>query len=139
MRSKDPTVALLRCLPTLGGYPDNELANLAALLDPLTVEPGTILMEEGGHATDVFIIVEGLAVVSRRGRPVAKLGPGEFLSEMGVLDLASRSARVVAETRMRLLKTDARRFFTLADHAGIARALAIALAKRLRFAEAASG
>jgi CRP-like cAMP-binding protein len=90
-------------------------------------------------STEVFIIVEGIATVTVRGRAVAKLGPGEFLGEMAILDLAPRSATVVADSPMRLLATDPRRFFTLADHPGIARTIASALAKRLRLAEGALG
>ena len=139
MRAKDPKVAMLRSLPALSGYSDRELEQVAALVDAVEVTPGHVLIEEGGRATEVFIIVEGLATVLVRGRAVAKVGPGEFLGEMAILDLAPRSATVVAETPMRLLATDPRRFLTLADHPGIARTIASALAKRLRLAEGALG
>jgi len=139
VRTRDPKIDMLRSLPALSGYGDRELEQVGALLDAVEVSPGHVLMKEGGQATEVFIIVEGLATVSVRGQAVAKLGPGEFLGEMALLDLAPRSATVMAETPMRLLATDPRRFFQLADHPGVARTIASALAKRLRLAEGALG
>jgi CRP/FNR family cyclic AMP-dependent transcriptional regulator len=139
VRTKDPKIAMLRALPALSGYTDRELSAVSSLVDAVSVEAGHILVREGSAATEVFIIVEGLATVIVRGTPVAKLGPGEFLGEMALLDLAPRSATVVAETSMRLLATDPRRFLSLVDHPGIARTIAGALAKRLRLAEGAVG
>lgn len=139
MQHKDPKIALLGTLPTLEGSTPSELAEIAALVDIVDVPAGYVLTKEGALGAEVFIVIEGIATVSVRGSRVAKLGPGDFIGEMAMLDMSQRSATVVADTPMRVLTTDPRRFSTLVKNATIARTIASAIAKRLRLAEGALG
>ena len=139
MRNRDPKIALLGTLPTLEGCTPSELAEIAGLVDIVDVPAGYVLTKEGTLGTEVFIVIEGVAIVSVRGNRVAKLGPGEFIGEMAMLDMSQRSATVVAETPMKVVATDPRRFSTLVKNPVIARTIAGAIAKRLRLAEGALG
>lgn len=57
-----------------------------------------------GDATAGFqLILEGEARVSRGGRTVARLGPGEFYGEMALIDQGARTASVTAATHMTVL------------------------------------
>src|SRR3954447_14409603 len=82
---------------------EDDLRAIATYADEVTVSEGKHLVDEGGYAYDLFVIVEGTAQVISSGEVVAELGPGDFFGEAGVLEKQQRNATVVAKTRMRLV------------------------------------
>jgi flavin reductase (DIM6/NTAB) family NADH-FMN oxidoreductase RutF len=80
------------------------------LLDPLfasgterTFEDGALLMERGEPGVTLYVILEGSVKVERPGR-TARLGPGELVGEIEILDPGEgRLADVVAEGRVRAI------------------------------------
>ncbi len=78
-----------------------DLAALASCARSSTYAAGSDLLTEGDDATEILIIAEGEAVVMKRGaaiasHEVARLGPGDSLGEMALLDPGTRSATVRA-------------------------------------------
>jgi len=75
---------------------------------------GEVVYEEGERGESLFVIQSGQVELLRSGpetaRLVARLGPGEFFGELGVLLGRPRSARAVAVTDARLLEVDAATF-----------------------------
>ena len=55
-----------------------ELKNIAALMTPIQVKMGRVLTKEGDPGREFMIIIEGTATVKRKGRVLARLGPGDF-------------------------------------------------------------
>ena len=49
-------------------------------------------MHEGDVGSDFFLVAQGDVVVERRGREVARLGPGGFFGELALFDDAPRNA-----------------------------------------------
>ena len=90
-------------IPLFSELSEEDLRALATYADEVTVSEGKHLVDEGGYAYDLFVIVEGTAQVIHSGDPVAELGPGDFFGEAGVLEKQQRNATVVAKTRMRLV------------------------------------
>lgn len=82
---------------------EDDLRALATYADEVTVSEGKHLVDEGGYAYDLFVIVDGTAQVIVGGDVVAELGAGDFFGEAGVLEKRQRNATVVAKTRMRLV------------------------------------
>ena len=82
---------------------EDDLRALATYADEVTVSEGKHLVDEGGYAYDLFVIVEGTAEVRMGDQVVAELGPGDFFGEAGVIEKTERNATVVAKTRMRLV------------------------------------
>jgi CRP/FNR family cyclic AMP-dependent transcriptional regulator len=82
---------------------EEDLQALSTYADEVTVSEGKHLVDEGGYAYDLFVIVEGKAQVIVGGDVVAELGPGDFFGEAGVLEKQQRNATVVAKSRMRLV------------------------------------
>jgi CRP/FNR family cyclic AMP-dependent transcriptional regulator len=82
---------------------EEDLQALSTYADEVTVSEGKHLVDEGGYAYDLFVIVEGQAQVIVGGDVVAELGPGDFFGEAGVLEKQQRNATVVAKSRMRLV------------------------------------
>jgi CRP-like cAMP-binding protein len=55
------------------------------------------------------VIIEGEAKVTKGGRNVAKIGPGDFFGEIALLERVQRTATVTAVTPLR--------FFVISDNA----------------------
>jgi drug/metabolite transporter (DMT)-like permease len=76
----------------------------------LDVPAGSGLLRQGGPADAFFVIERGRVSVTRDGREVAELGPGEFFGELALLDGGRRTATVVAETDLRVRVISGREF-----------------------------
>lgn len=115
----------------------SQLKTIRKAVEEIEVDAGRVLCEEGSVGREFFFIREGSAVVKRKGRKVATLGPGAYFGELSLLDRMPRSATVVSETPMRLLVLDQRRFGGLLDDMpALAHKLLVAMSGRLREADA---
>ena len=100
----DPQV--LKAVPFFGDLDDGELSEVAAAVTEMSVPEGKEIVREGDYSPDLFVIEEGEAAVVRDGSELARLGPGDFFGEAGVVEKAQRNATIRAETRMRLVVLD---------------------------------
>jgi CRP/FNR family cyclic AMP-dependent transcriptional regulator len=64
---------------------------------------GHTIISKGDPTAGFQLILDGQARVSRGGRTVARLGPGEFYGEMALIDQGARTATVTATTPMTVL------------------------------------
>ena len=127
---------LLRDVPLFSACTGRELKRIASLVDEVDVPEGKVLMRQGKPGTDCFVIAEGTAKASMRGRKSVRLGPGSCVGEMSLLDGNPRSATVTAETPMQILVLGSRAFSRLLDDVPeVGRRIMKALAVRLRDAE----
>ena len=67
----------------------------------VTVPAGQVLFVQGDHADGFYLVLKGYFGVSLEGAegdavPLAGVGPGETLGEMGIVTVAPRSATVTA-------------------------------------------
>src|SRR3954464_6981799 len=90
-------------IPLFSELSEDDSEAVATYADEVTVSEGKHLVDQGGYAYDLFVIVEGNAQVVSGGDTVAELGPGDFFGEAGVLEKQQRNATVVATSRMRLV------------------------------------
>ena len=95
--------ARLKRIPVFADLEDDALTNIAALAAEVSVPEGKELVREGDYSYDVLVIEEGTAKVERGGEPIADLGPGDVIGEMGVLERSQRNATVVATSSMMLV------------------------------------
>jgi CRP-like cAMP-binding protein len=138
-RASNRTLDLLRRVPAFAGSTDRQLAAAARLVDESAVPAGAVLTKEGTIGREAFIVVEGEAEVTIQGDVVTRIGPGEFLGEMALVDHGPRSATVVAQTPMVLLVVSPGAFDAFVAQQPVARALAKELAERLRRSDAQLG
>src|SRR5688572_23926189 len=108
-------IDLVRGIPSLRGLSDHDLGRIAALLRERAVAAGEVVVEEGTVGDQSFLVVEGDASVSASGVPIARIGSGEFIGELGLLTDEPRCATVRAETPMRLLVLDKATLTSLID------------------------
>jgi CRP/FNR family transcriptional regulator, cyclic AMP receptor protein len=110
-----------------------ELQAVARASDQVELPAGRHLCEQGSIGREAFVIVGGKAAVSRNGRNVATLGPGDCFGELALLDHGPRTATVTAETDIEVLVLGAREFAALVDEVpSIAHKLLKSLASRIR-------
>jgi CRP-like cAMP-binding protein len=115
----------------------SQLRTIRRAVDEISVDAGTVLVEEGSIGREFFFILEGTASVRRKGRKIATLGPGRYFGELALLDRKPRSATVVSETEMTLLVLEQRSFNGLLDAMpALAHKLLVAMSQRLRDADA---
>ena len=94
----------LATVPLFVGFSKKHLRRLAAEADELSFEPRASVVEEGMLGETLFVVLSGRAKVTRRGRRVGEVLPGDFFGELSALDGGPRSATVTAETPMRVLR-----------------------------------
>jgi CRP-like cAMP-binding protein len=92
------------------GFTPAELKRVAALSSEVEAPAGTVVIDQGDAGVECFVIVEGTVAVYIGKDPVATNGPGDVIGEMALVDHQPRSASVIAETDVRLLRFDSRHF-----------------------------
>lgn len=98
------SVAALETIPLFDGLAKRHLRKLAEEADVVRFRPGRPIVEEGEGGEAMYVVLSGTAAVVRRRRSVARLIPGDFFGELSALDGGPRSASVVAETPVEVLR-----------------------------------
>ena len=98
------SVAALNAVPLFDGSSKRHLHRLAAEAEVVAFEADRAIVEEGGAGEAMFVVLSGRARVVRGGRTVATLVPGDFFGELSALDGGPRTASIVSETPMELLR-----------------------------------
>jgi CRP/FNR family cyclic AMP-dependent transcriptional regulator len=120
-------------VPLFSACSRKDLQNIARRIEEVDVPEGKELVREGSAGAEFYVILDGTAEVSRRGKRVATLGPGAFFGDLALLDRAPRNATVTATTPMRLAVLGQREFGSMIDELpGFAHKLLAGLAHRLR-------
>jgi CRP/FNR family transcriptional regulator, cyclic AMP receptor protein len=139
MRRRDDYLVHLARVPMFAACTRKDLTLLARRAEDVKVDTGTTLVSEGSAGHEFFVIVEGSANVTRNGRKIATLGPGDYFGELALLDRAPRNATIVASAPMELVVMAQREFSGLLDEVpGLARKLLTGMARRVREADAKS-
>ncbi len=134
-RNNDPAIERLSNVPLFASCTRNELALISSKVNEHHARAGDVLIREGGLGREFVVIVEGIANVLIVGRPIARLGPGDF-GEIALLDMGPRTATVVAETDLVAQISSPPEFAALVAGApNLARKLLTGLATRLRAAD----
>jgi CRP/FNR family transcriptional regulator, cyclic AMP receptor protein len=137
-RVPDAFVRLLGSIPLFSSVSKKGLRALVVATDQIEVAPGKVIVREGGYDRDFFVIVSGSVRVSRKGRKLATLGPGDFFGEISLVGPGPRTATVTAETDTKLLVLGPQRFRVVVDHEpAIAHSIMEKMGERLRASERA--
>jgi CRP-like cAMP-binding protein len=84
-------------------FSDEELHDVVEAATYLTVPANWALMVEQQPADKAYLILTGEVSVRRHGEEVARLGAGEVIGEMALVNHKLRSATVVADTPLEVL------------------------------------
>ena len=112
---QDTKVEALKRIPLFEGLSKKHLAELARLSEDIEVPEGKVLCREGEIGKEFFVIVDGEAEVTRKGKHVATDHPGDFFGEISLIENSPRMATVVAKTPLRFFVLTGRDFRHLLD------------------------
>jgi len=93
--------------PLFGELSSDALEQLVARMSIRTEPAGTVIIEEGEKGGELYVVVEGVLLVNKKGPPavtVGRLREGSFFGEIAIVTDLPRQASVVAETPVKLLQ-----------------------------------
>ena len=108
--TKNEKIELLRRIPLFAECTKAELVEVAISADEREAASGQVLTEEGQRGREFFMLIAGAVAVTRSGRRLADLGPGDWFGEIAILTYKPRTATVTATSRVRLLVISDRAF-----------------------------
>src|SRR5947209_11328594 len=130
--TKAERVELLGRVPLFSECSKRELGRIADCATEERVASGTVLTKEGEPGDRFFVLAEGLAEATVKGRKVGSIKPGSFFGEMALLDRGPRTATVKVELPSRLLIVTEKDFKSLIfENPGVVRKMLRVLAERL--------
>ena len=88
--------ARLGDLPLFSHLSRKQRKAIAQHADEVDIAAGAKIVEQNRLATELFVIEKGTADVFDGDDLIAKLGPGDVVGEIGVLETHKRTASVVA-------------------------------------------
>lgn len=100
-------VERLRRLPLFGELDHHDLRTIARHVGETEAAAGDILFEQGSIPYQLFVIEEGTAEITRDGRRLGTIGPGDVVGEMGLMRLQRRTATVRVTAPIRAVTVSA--------------------------------
>ncbi|RYG19203.1 cyclic nucleotide-binding domain-containing protein [bacterium] len=93
----------------VAGLGDEDVRRVSRLAEVEVAQPGEEIVKLGSREPDLFVILDGTAIVYREGGVVlAERGPGAVIGEIALVDDGPRSAYVHAKTTLAYAKFDGR-------------------------------
>ncbi len=131
--AQDDILAKLEKVPLFSGCSRRELSTIARAAKEVRHPADTVIAREGELGIGLFLILEGMCMVTVGGRERARLGPGDFFGEIALIDGGPRTATVTALTDVRLIGLTEWVFRgLLREHPSIALKTLESVASRLR-------
>jgi CRP-like cAMP-binding protein len=94
---------LIQTVPLFADRPHRELDLISSIADIVDVPAGKELTREGDRGREFFALVSGTAEVTRRGKQLSTLGPGDFFGEIALVSRMPRTATVTTTSPARVL------------------------------------
>ncbi len=132
------TEEIITALRSSEMFRDLQLKQIRQIRDAgkeMSFEAGSELVVEGDKAGRFFLILDGTAEVSVKGKRRATLEPGAAVGEIALLDDGPRSATVVAVTDVRTFSLASWNFRPFLNDPNVLQAVLGLLCRRLRNAE----
>ncbi len=130
------TAAILRPLPYFVGLPDELIEGVCRASHQSVLEPGEVIIEEGSDSSEMYIVAEGQLVVTKKSGTksveLARIGPGEVVGEIALLDQAPRTATVAALERSLIVRIPVSAFEALLGDPRVVRRMFRTVTSRLR-------
>ncbi len=112
---RDAKIELLKSVPLFAGCSKTELRQLAKTADEIDLRQGTVLTREGRPGREFFVLIDGTAEVTKKGKKIADLGPGDWLGEIALITDSPRTATVTATSAVDVLVITDRRFRSVVE------------------------
>jgi CRP-like cAMP-binding protein len=102
--ARDEYLQHLASVPVFSNCTKSELQEIGKVATELILPAGKVLARQGDvDGSEMFILLDGTASVTRDGQRVATLTAGDAVGELSVISRRPRNATVVAETELHIL------------------------------------
>ena len=125
----------LHGVPWFAACTEEQLREVERLAERLGVQAGEVILREGRLGRELFVILTGTVTVTRAGRVVNLLGPGDYFGELAAIEAAPRSATVTATSDLEVLIIGPREFESIMAIPGFRNALFTGMSRRIREAD----
>jgi len=95
---KNRKLELIKSVPLFSGCSKKELERVAAIADEIDFPAGRQLIRQGAPGREFFILIEGAVEVTRDGKRISAMQPGDFFGEVALITKAPRTATVTTAT-----------------------------------------
>lgn len=137
--AKDTKLDQLARVRLFSACSKKELTTIGRASDEVTVADGAVLCKEGDPGHEFYLVLKGGVNVSRKGKKLNALGPGQHFGELALLHRGPRNATIVANGETTLLVLGQREFSGVLDSIpGLAHKLLSQMAARLGEADMGS-
>ncbi len=130
------TAEILRGLPYFADLPDDLVERVCDGSTQIELGSDTVIIEEGSDSEEMYVVVKGELLVTKKagGKDVvlARLGPGEVVGEIALLDQAPRTATVKTSDDSLLIKVPVSAFEDLLKDPHVIRRMFRTVTSRLR-------
>jgi CRP-like cAMP-binding protein len=96
-------VELIARVPLFTGLSKSELGQVASIADDIDLPADKVLIREGERGREFFVLLEGEAEVTRKGKKLATRRAGEFFGEIALVSNLPRIATVKTRKPVRAL------------------------------------
>ena len=108
MSDQERLCRLMRKMPVFAGLSDLALTFILEQSDTIQVEAGEHFFREGDAANSLYVLTSGTVLIEKdwQGTPIKlqRMGIGDCIGEMAIIDLQGRSASARAETDCRAIE-----------------------------------
>jgi CRP-like cAMP-binding protein len=111
----DTKMEMLKAVPLFATMRRKDLESVERMADTLDLPAGKMLMREGDHGNEMYVIASGSVRVERGGREIATMGAGQAVGEMALLSEGPRSATVTTIEPTTAFVIGHREFHTLLE------------------------
>jgi cAMP-dependent protein kinase regulator len=119
-------------VPMFAACSEAQIDEVRELAEFRPLDPGSVILSQGGPGDEFFVLGSGEAAVERDGVAVARLEPGDFFGELALFDDAPRNATVTADSGVTVLALSRDSFRTLlSDLPGFRDAVLVGMAGRV--------
>ena len=126
-------ILFLKNVPLFSKLPPEELGHLAGIAEEIVYPEGEVIIREGDHGEEMFLIVEGEVEITRGSESLAVLRSQDYFGEMSILDGEPRSATITAKADCLLLRIRQSDFYDILErHFNVALTIIHTLTRRLR-------
>jgi CRP-like cAMP-binding protein len=112
---RDAKVELLKSVPLFADCSKAELRTLAKSADEIDLREGTVMTREGRPGREFFVMIDGTAQVTRKGKKLADLKGGDWFGEIALITDRPRTATVTATSAVDVLVITDRRFHSVVE------------------------
>jgi CRP/FNR family transcriptional regulator, cyclic AMP receptor protein len=128
-----------QAVPLFASISKKGIRALVQAADEVDIGAGKVLVREGEWGRELYVILRGTAEVTREGKKLTELVPGDFFGEMAFLSGSRRTATIAARSDMRLMILGPRQLEVILDQEPLlARRMLETMAQRVQAQEKAS-